>query len=675
MNDRFELFCQLTKVDLNTHEVWGRATAQQKDLARETMHYDTSKPNFQKWSQDAMDRTAILGPEGVSLGNIRQMHQPIAAGKAIAIDYNDMDKAIDIGTVCTDDPTWEKIRTGTLTGFSIGGTAKRWRDPMSQQIFYTAEPQEISYVDAPCLPSAQFKLIKADGSEIMEKVGYGLTAADENPAIAAEGANAIIDGVDVPEGAGAVETVPSGEIVKEIAAPASGAPNPALIEQRAVLPISSPRTEPVEKSAVDNLLALIKAQHDSEQRAIEMLKAYGARVGIHRREGAPLDTGPGYSKNSADWGDPANLRWPMDNLERLDTAIAKYNSGQDLHGYELRERSILGHRLAKQARLIRGGDYYYDATKRQIMKVEAPKMLPTLEKGVDLGGLVSQLMQGINVAVDQIGKDPNAARDLLMQLMGNVSSATTTSSVDTGTSNPTPPTGSQQGYTDTTVGKAAMSGTPSVTLATALTPSTPSVPTGGGLSGTSGSTPMSEASGTPLSTPQSAPTQSVPSTATTGPTMDKAGATTASTPATTTTTDTSTPATMDKRDEQIDNLTKQLSQLTQIVSSIVNPGAPIQKMLQPLANVMPVPAAPAEPEMHPALRKLLETGDVVAAARVLNPERPDITALRELARGQALREGQSDFTNMALRKGYLTQNTFTPSLPETMPAYPAYAQQ
>jgi ABC-type transporter Mla subunit MlaD len=130
---------------------------------------------------------------------------------------------------------------------------------------------------------------------------------------------------------------------------------------------------------------------------------------------------------------------------------------------------------------------------------------------------------------------------------------------------------------------------------------------------------------------------------------------------------------MDKRDEQIDALTKQLAQLTQIVASVVNPSAPVQKLLQPLSSIMAEPVQ-AEPEMHPALKKLLETGDVVAAARVLNPERPDITKLRELATGQALREGQSDFTNMALRKGYLTQTTFTPSLPVDMPQYPTRFQ-
>jgi hypothetical protein len=67
-----------------------------------------------------------------SLGNIRAMHGKVAAGKAIAIDFNDAEKAIDIGTKIVDDNEWQKCLEGVYTGFSIGGDyIKKWKDAQS----------------------------------------------------------------------------------------------------------------------------------------------------------------------------------------------------------------------------------------------------------------------------------------------------------------------------------------------------------------------------------------------------------------------------------------------------------------------------------------------------------------------------------------------------------------
>ena len=54
---------------------------------------------------------------------------------------------------------------GIYTGISPGGKyQRRWRD--GKNCRYTAKPHEISLVDVPCIPSASFTLIKADGAEI-----------------------------------------------------------------------------------------------------------------------------------------------------------------------------------------------------------------------------------------------------------------------------------------------------------------------------------------------------------------------------------------------------------------------------------------------------------------------------------------------------------------------------
>jgi hypothetical protein len=155
------IFAQITKVDVEKREVWGRAVAEERDRAGEIFDYESSKPLFDKWSGDIEKAT-----DGKSLGNIRAMHGAVAAGKVIAYQPDDAAKAIDIGTKIVDDAEWQKVEEGVYTGFSIGGKyVKRWKDegdPTSTR--YTADPFEISLVDLPCVPTAQFSMVKMGGA-------------------------------------------------------------------------------------------------------------------------------------------------------------------------------------------------------------------------------------------------------------------------------------------------------------------------------------------------------------------------------------------------------------------------------------------------------------------------------------------------------------------------------
>jgi hypothetical protein len=129
----------------------------------EIFDYDSSKPNFQKWSAEVFADTG-----GKSHGNVRAMHGSVAAGVLTDIDFNDHEKAIDITAHITDDQEWRKITSGTYSGFSIGGKyTKKWPDVIAGVGVnrYTADPAEISIVDRPCVPAAKFFTIhKADGS-------------------------------------------------------------------------------------------------------------------------------------------------------------------------------------------------------------------------------------------------------------------------------------------------------------------------------------------------------------------------------------------------------------------------------------------------------------------------------------------------------------------------------
>lgn len=160
-------FVPITKVDEEKREVWGIATEEVEDLSGEVMDYESSKPLFEAWSAHASEVTG-----GKSLGNIREMHTSIAAGKVIAMNCDDGLKRISIGTKIVDESSWQKVLEGVLTGFSIGGTyAKQWKDGKLTR--YTARPSEISVVDLPCLSTAVFEFVKADGTSEMRKFKQG----------------------------------------------------------------------------------------------------------------------------------------------------------------------------------------------------------------------------------------------------------------------------------------------------------------------------------------------------------------------------------------------------------------------------------------------------------------------------------------------------------------------
>lgn len=157
--DALKLFIPITKVDAAKRLVYGVATAEVEDRSGEVCDYATTKPYYEKWSGDIQKTT-----DGKSLGNLRSMHGHVAAGKLTAINFNDEAKKIEIAAKVVDDAEWLKVQEGVYTGFSQGGKyIKRWKDDAGLQR-YTAEPSEVSLVDLPCLPTATFEMIKADGA-------------------------------------------------------------------------------------------------------------------------------------------------------------------------------------------------------------------------------------------------------------------------------------------------------------------------------------------------------------------------------------------------------------------------------------------------------------------------------------------------------------------------------
>jgi hypothetical protein len=338
---------------------------------------------FRKWSEAAKARTAGLSIQARSLGNLRAMHQPVAAGKVIALNFNDAEKAVDIGAYIADDDAWQKVLSGIFTGFSVGGSyAKRWADPQNPSLIrYTADPVEISLVDSPAVPTATFTLVKGDGSSELRKVGQPLgipMAEDVNPAEALSFA-----GADQNPFAPEVQPVRAGLEVKDI--PGFGAfLSPQLVTYRGTDWTDDPYPDPL--------------------------------------------TGPIYKALAA-----------VQALIDVDDAVEKFNNGV-YREYMVRDQHLIARQLVFQARDL-GLTAGYDPVLVKI-DIEGESVM----NKVDLMGLVDQLRAAIQTGVDQIGSDPDAARAMLLRLVDMLSTASDVRNVSGGTSTSTASSRASTGY-------------------------------------------------------------------------------------------------------------------------------------------------------------------------------------------------------------------------------------
>lgn len=164
------MFVPMLKVDQERRLVTGRALQEYPDRSGEILDFEKSKPHIKKWSDDCSART-----NGKSKGNLREQHRKdLVAGHLTDIRFDDVNKSVEITAHISDDNTWRKVCSGSLSGFSVGGKyGERELDKATGLTRYTALPQEISIVDAPCIPTCTvFEMYKADGT--VEEIRFNL---------------------------------------------------------------------------------------------------------------------------------------------------------------------------------------------------------------------------------------------------------------------------------------------------------------------------------------------------------------------------------------------------------------------------------------------------------------------------------------------------------------------
>ena len=188
----------ITKIDEEKRMVYVTATSEALDSVRDVTDYDSISKAFDKWP-----------------GNIREMHQPIAAGSAIEIIKNDEKKTVDLGIYISKgaESTWEKVLDKTLKGASIGVPAGHYRrEPINVKVekadgtsetvrgnrLFVEKLSEISLVDNPANADCNIWLVKSIDGELVatENVDEGLmkeAAVEDKPKATEEDAIEVTD--------------------------------------------------------------------------------------------------------------------------------------------------------------------------------------------------------------------------------------------------------------------------------------------------------------------------------------------------------------------------------------------------------------------------------------------------------------------------------------------------
>jgi len=163
MTQSFNIVFPFQKINEEQRIVTGIATADNVDYEDDRISFSGSLKAFSNW-----------------IGNIREMHSPLAVGKlvdykAVPVSYrgkvyNGIEVSVYISKGA--EATWQKILDGTLRGFSIGGqsldASMEYDENLQRQVRVINEYVlgELSVVDNPCNPAGMFTMVKrlSDGS-------------------------------------------------------------------------------------------------------------------------------------------------------------------------------------------------------------------------------------------------------------------------------------------------------------------------------------------------------------------------------------------------------------------------------------------------------------------------------------------------------------------------------
>lgn len=161
-DNKLKILFKVSGFNKETREVTGIATSETVDSHDEILTYDGSKAAVKSW-----------------VGNIREMHQPKAVGKRVAVKCDDKNKQIIVKSYVSKgaEDTWQKVLDGTLSYYSVGGervtseikAAKdlspevfKGMDQIPDEVRVTTKWRmtELSLVDSGANPDCSIELVK-----------------------------------------------------------------------------------------------------------------------------------------------------------------------------------------------------------------------------------------------------------------------------------------------------------------------------------------------------------------------------------------------------------------------------------------------------------------------------------------------------------------------------------
>ncbi|MGH3376332.1 MAG: hypothetical protein ACRDP6_16485 [Actinoallomurus sp.] len=160
----------ITKAERDEHGdliVYGKATGPDLDLDEQVCD--------PAWLKQAM-------PEWMTWGNLREMHQPIAAG--VGLELSAEADSWMVKSKVVDEGTAKKIEAGALKGYSVGiKNAQVVKDATAPGgRIVGGSIVEVSYVDRPCNPTATLAIAKAVGADTTLAPVEKADASDAGPA-------------------------------------------------------------------------------------------------------------------------------------------------------------------------------------------------------------------------------------------------------------------------------------------------------------------------------------------------------------------------------------------------------------------------------------------------------------------------------------------------------------
>jgi hypothetical protein len=186
------IFAQITKVDVEKREVWGRPSGGARSRRR-----DLRLRELEAAVREVVGRHREGDRRQEPREHPRDARR-VAAGKVIAYQFDDAEKAIDIGTKIVDDAEWKKVEEGVYTGFSIGGKyVKRWKDEATDEHALHRRPVRDLARRSAVRADRAFSMMKAAASRAARAAPYGALrrrsrrrASRRRRAVAREGVSA-----------------------------------------------------------------------------------------------------------------------------------------------------------------------------------------------------------------------------------------------------------------------------------------------------------------------------------------------------------------------------------------------------------------------------------------------------------------------------------------------------